>query len=116
MGSNLKDLYTKVEQGEKEPLRFLRTTLPPTQAPEHAMAIQRAEAIYLRLMQSHIDNGRKTYAIAAYYCALLGEIAIHEGRLADFRRWFDHFMLDYKRFRALRSEMDLKVGPVLRSR
>jgi tetratricopeptide (TPR) repeat protein len=116
MGSNLKDLYTKVEQGEKEPLRFLRTMLPSTLAPEHAMAIQRAEAIYRRLMQSHIDNGRKTYATAAYYCALLGEIAIHEGRLADFRRWFDHFMLDYKRFRALRSEMDLKVGPVLRSR
>ncbi len=116
MGSNLKDLYTKVEQGEKEPLRFLRTTLPSTLAPEHAMAIQRAEAIYRRLMQSHIDNGRKTYATAAYYCALLGEIAKQEGRLADFRRWFDHFMLDYKRFRALRFEMDLKVGPVLRSR
>ena len=83
MGSNLKDLYTKVEQGEKEPLRFLRTTLPPTHAPERSIAIQRAEDIYRRLMQTHIDKGRKTYATAAYYCALLGEIAKHEGRLAD---------------------------------
>jgi tetratricopeptide (TPR) repeat protein len=116
MGSNLKDLYTKVEQGEKEPLRFLRATLPPALAPERSTAIQCAEDIYHRLMQTHIDNGRKTYATAAYYCAMLGEIAKYEDRLAAFKKWFDQFMMDYKRFRALRSEMDLRVGPVLRSR
>lgn len=115
MGSNLRDLYTKVEQGEKEPLRFLRDTLPQMLAPQHSVALERAEIIYRRLMQAHIDNGRKTYATGAYYCALLGEIAYHEGRLAAFRQWHEGFMEGYKRFRALRAEMDMKVGPVLRS-
>ena len=116
MGSNLRDLYSKVEQGEKEPLRFLRDTLPQMMAPQRSIAIERAETIFCRLMQAHIDNGRKTYATGAYYCALLGEIAVHEGRLAAFRQWYEGFMEGYKRFRAVRAEMDLKVGPVLRSR
>ena len=115
MGSNLRDLYTKVEQGEKEPLRFLRDALPQASAAPRTIAIDRAEAIYRRLMQAHIDNGRKTYATGAYYCALLGEIAFHENRLAAFRQWYEGFMETYKRFRALRAEMDRKVGPVLRS-
>jgi len=115
MGSNLRDLYTKVEQGEKEPLRFLRDALPQASAAPRSIAIDRAEAIYRRLMQAHIDNGRKTYATGAYYCALLGEIAFHENRLAAFRQWYEGFMETYKRFRALRAEMDRKVGPVLRS-
>ncbi len=51
-------------------------------------------------MQAHIDNGRKTYATGAYYCALLGEIAFHEGRLAAFKQWHEGFMEAYKRFRA----------------
>jgi hypothetical protein len=67
-------------------------------------------------MQTHIDNGRKTYATGAYYCAVLGEIAVHEGRSATFRQWYEKYMEAYKRFRALRTEMDMKVGPVLRSR
>jgi len=67
-------------------------------------------------MQAHIDNGRKTYATGAYYCAMLGEIALHEDRLAAFRQWYEKYMEAYKRFRALRAEMDMKVGPVLRSR
>jgi tetratricopeptide (TPR) repeat protein len=116
MGTNLRDLYSKVEQGEKEPHRFLRDTLPKLSAPQRSIALERTETIYRRLMQAHIDNGRKTYATAAYYCALLGEIAVHEGRLAAFRQWYEGFMEVYKRFRAVRAEMDLKVGPVLRSR
>jgi len=116
MGSNLRDLYAKVEQGEKEPLRFLRDALPQAPAVSRTTALERSEAIYRRLMQAHIDNGRKTYATGAYYCALLGEIALHEGRLAAFRQWYEGFMEGYKRFRALRAEMDMKVGPVLRSR
>ena len=116
MGTNLRDLYSKVEQGEKEPQRFLRDTLPQMMAPQRSVALERAETIYRRLMQAHIDNGRKTYATGAYYCALLGEIAVHEGRLAAFRQWYEGFMEGYKRFRAVRAEMDLKVGPVLRSR
>jgi len=116
MGSNLRDLYSKVEQGEKETLRFLRDTLPHMLAPQHSVAIERAETIYRRLMQAHIDNGRKTYGTGAYYCALLGEIAYHEGRLAAFRQWYEEFMVTYKRFRALRAEMDKKVDSVLRNR
>jgi len=68
------------------------------------------------LMQAHIDNGRKTYATGAYYCALLGEIALYEGRLVAFRQWYEGFMESHKRFRALQAEMDKKMGPVLRSR
>jgi hypothetical protein len=116
MESNLRDLYTKIEQGEKEPLRFLRDASPQAPAVSRDIAIKRVEDIYHRLMQAHIDNGRKTYATGAYYCALLGEIALHEGRLADFRQWYGKYMDAYKRFRALRAEMDLKVGQALRSR
>ena len=116
MGSNLRDLYAKVELGGKEPLRFLRDALAQAPAVSRTTALERSEAIYRRLMQAHIDNGRKTYATGAYYCALLGEIALYEGRLVAFRQWYEGFMEGYKRFRALRAEMDMKVGPVLRSR
>jgi hypothetical protein len=116
MERNLRDLYARVEQGEKEPLRFLHDALPQAPAVPREAAIERVEGIYRRLMQVHIDNGRKTYATGAYYCAMLGEIALHEGRLAAFRQWHEKYMEAYKRFRALRSEMDMKVGPVLRSR
>lgn len=115
MGSNLRDLYAKIEQEEKESARFLRKTLPQMAAPPHLVALERCETIYRRLMQAHIDNGRKTYDTAAYYCALLGEIAHYEGRLAVFKQWYEEFMSAYKRFRALRSDMDAKVGPVLRN-
>lgn len=97
-------------------MRFLRDALPHTPTVSRTTALERSEAIYRRLMQAHNDNGRKTYATGAYYCALLGEIAFHEGRLAAFRLWYEKYMEAYKRFRALRAEMDMKVGPVLRSR
>ena len=116
MESNLRDLYTTVERGEKEPLRFLRDALPQTPAVSRDTAIERVESSYRRLMQTHIDNGRKTYATGAYYCAVLGEIALHEGRSAAFRQWYEKYMEAYKRFRALRAEMEMKVEPVLRSR
>jgi hypothetical protein len=93
----------------------LRDALPQASSAPRTIALERAEAIYRRLMQTHIDNGRKTYATGAYYCALLGEIAFHEGRLAAFKQWYEKYMEAYKRFRALRAEMDTKVGPVLRS-
>jgi tetratricopeptide (TPR) repeat protein len=116
MESNLHDLYTMIEQGEKEPLRFLRDALPQVPAVSRGTAIERVEGIYRRLMQTHIDNGRKTYATGAYYCAVLGEIALYEGRLAAFSQWYENYMEAYKRFRALRAEMDMKVGPLLRGR
>jgi tetratricopeptide (TPR) repeat protein len=59
MESNLRDLYARVEQGEKEPLRFLRDALPQAPALSREAAIERVEGIYRRLMQAHIDNGRK---------------------------------------------------------
>ena len=101
MESNLRDLYARIEQGEKEPLRFLRDALPQAPAISREAAIERVEVIYRRLMQAHIDNGRKTYAIGAYYCAVLGEIALHEGRLAAFKQWHEKYMEAYKRFHAL---------------
>ena len=116
MGTNLHDLYTKVEHGEKNSAQFLQQvrSLPPDL---HRLdAIDRVEVLYQRLMLAHIDNGRKTYATAAYYCALIGEIAAYENRLPAFANWYAHFMENYKRFRALRAEMDAKVGPVLRNR
>jgi tetratricopeptide (TPR) repeat protein len=116
MGSNLRDLYTKVKQGEKEPLRFLSDALPHMSPLPRSVALVRTETIYRRLMQTHIDNGRKTYDTAAYYCALLAEIAYHENRLEAFKQWYKGIMESYKRFRALRAEMDKKVGPVLLSR
>ena len=76
MGSNLRDLYAKVAQGDNEPLRFLREMVPHPPGVPRSTAIQRAQSIYQGLMQTHIDNGRKTYATAAYYCALLGEIFV----------------------------------------
>lgn len=115
MGPNLQDLYTKIEKGEKEPTRFLRDAHPLPAGLSRQTALSRTEQIYRRLMQAHIDNGRKTYATAAYYCALLGEIAAHEGHLPAFVDWYDDFMEAYKRFRALRAEMDTKVGPLLRN-
>lgn len=116
MGSNLRDLYAKVEREEKESTRFLHRVLPRMSVPPHSVAIQRAEIIYRRLMQAHIENGRKTYETAAYYCALLGEIAYHEGRLPAFKQWYEEFMVTYKRFRALRADMDFKMSSVLRLR
>jgi len=105
-----------VEQGEKESLRFLRDTLPHVDVPQRSIALERCETIVRRLIQAHLDNGRRTYATGAYYCALLGEIAAHEGRLSTFKLWYEKYMAGYKRFRAVRAEMDMRVGPVLRGR
>jgi tetratricopeptide (TPR) repeat protein len=116
MESNLRDLYDKIERGEKEPYRFLRDALPRSPKISQDIAVERAEGIYHRLMQAHIDHGRGTYGTGAYYCAMLGEIALHEGRLARYRQWYEKYMEAYKRFRALRAEMDRKMGPVLRTR
>jgi len=116
MGANLHDLYDQVERGEKESAQFLQHIHSLPADLNRIDALERAEAIYQRLMQAHIVNGRKTYATAAYYCALLGEIAAYEDRLPIFANWYERFMENYKRFRALRAEMDAKVGPVLRNR
>ncbi len=79
---------------------FLRDYLPPMLAIDRKTAVAHAEELYRSVMQMHIDNGRKTYATAAYYCALLGEIAIYDGREAEFRQFYQGVPDRYSRQRA----------------
>ena len=88
---------------------FLRNYLPPALAIDRKTAVAHAENLYRNVMQLHIDNGRKTYATAAYYCALLGEIAAYDGRVAEFRRFYQELLSRYPRHRALRQELAAKV-------
>ncbi len=110
MGPYLQDLYRKVQVGNKEAVRFLRDHLPTEASCSRDVAIQRAENLYRRIMQMHISNGRKTYGVAAYYCALLGEIATHEGKEQEFREFYNDLLANYPRHRALRRELMDKVG------
>ncbi|MFZ0544022.1 MAG: hypothetical protein WAM60_01195 [Candidatus Promineifilaceae bacterium] len=109
MGAYLQDLYAKVEQAGKEPVFFLRDYLPSTQPIDKKTAVSRAENLYRNVMQLHIDNGRKTYATAAYYCALLGEIAAYDGREVEFKQFYQELLDRYPRHRALRQELAAKV-------
>lgn len=109
MGPYLHDLYAKVGQADKEATLFLRVHLPPTPALDRKTAVAHAENLYRNLMQMHIDNGRKTYATAAYYCALLGEIARYDGRGAEFKHSYQELLDRYPRHRALRQELAAKV-------
>ncbi len=84
MGGYLQDLYAKIEKADNEPTLFLRNYLPSNMTLTPKTAVACAETLYRNLMQMHIDNGRKTYSTAAYYCALLGEIAVYDGRVAEF--------------------------------
>lgn len=109
MGPYLQDLYAKVEKAAEGPTLFLRDFLPAKPAIERKTAVSRAEKLYRNLMQLHIDNGRKTYAVAAYYCALLGEIAAYDGREAEFSHFYQELLDHYRRYRALRQELAAKV-------
>jgi tetratricopeptide (TPR) repeat protein len=109
MGAYSQDLYAKVERAAKEPVLFLRDHLPSTSAIDKKTAVSHAEALYQNVMQLHIDNGRKTYATAAYYCALLGEIAAYDGRVAEFKQFYQELLDRYPRHRALRQELAAKV-------
>ncbi len=109
MGAYLQDLYAKVARADNDATLFLRDHLPPTPAVDRATAVARAEDLYRSLMQLHIDNGCKTYATAAYYCALLGEIAAYDGREAEFRQFYQELLGRYPRHRALRRELAAKA-------
>jgi tetratricopeptide (TPR) repeat protein len=109
MGAYLQDLYAKVERAGKEPMLFLRDYLPSMPTIDKKTAVSHAEALYRNVMQLHIDNGRKTYATAAYYCALLGEIAAYDGRAAEFKQFYQELLDRYPRHRALRQELAAKV-------
>ena len=65
--------------------------------------------LLIDLVQAHIDNGRKTYATAAYYCALLSEIAAYDGRINEFKQYYQDLLNRYPRHRALRRELAAKV-------
>lgn len=86
MGAYLQDLYAKGAQADKELVLFRRDYLPPTPAIDKKTAVSRAETLYRNVMPLHIDNGRKTYAAAAYYCALLGDSGVYDGREAEFKQ------------------------------
>jgi len=109
MGAYLQGLYAQVEEAGKEPVVFLRDYLPPTLAIDRKTAVAHAENLYRNVMQLHIDNGRKTYATAAYYCALLGEIAVYDGREAEFKQFYQGVLDRYPRHRAVRQELAAKV-------
>lgn len=100
MGAYLQGLYTKVEESAKEPVVFLRDYLPPMLAIDRKTAVAYAENLYRNVMQLHSDNGHKTYATAAYYCALLGEIAIYDGREAEFKQFYQGVPDRYPRHHA----------------
>jgi tetratricopeptide (TPR) repeat protein len=114
MGRRLREIYAKIDEADKEPVRFLRERRPVSQELPRATAIARAETLYRQLMQMHINNGRKTYATAAYYCGLLGEIAAHEDRLPAFVQFYDDLLRRYARHRALRAELEAEVRPLLK--
>ena len=109
MGAYLQDLYAKIARADNDATLFLRDHLPPTPAIDRKTAVAHAEDLYRNLMQLHIDNGRKTYTTAAYYCALLGEIAAYDGREAEFRQFYQELLGRYPRHRALRRELAAKV-------
>ncbi len=109
MGSYLHDLYVKVEQADKDATQFLREQLLATPALDAKTVVAHAENLYRNIMQMHIDNGRKTYATAAYYCALLGEIARYDGRGDEFKHAYQELRDRYPRHRALLQELAAKV-------
>lgn len=110
MGRLLKELYGKMMQGSNSATLLLRDYLPAEASVAAPVAIARAEQLYRKLVQAHIDNGRKTYATAAYYCALLREIAVYTGHEPAFWKYYRDLLKRYPRHRALRREMEQAVG------
>jgi hypothetical protein len=96
---------------------FLRDHLPmpdltPTQCADY---VQRAEHLYVAILETHIAAGSKRYKTAAYYCALLAEIALHAGRIEAFEAWYQDLLTRHKRRYSLRGILDGKVQPVLQA-
>ena len=94
---------------------FLRDHLPmpdldSTQRQDY---IRRAEHLYTTILETHIDAGSKRYKVAAYYCALRAEIALHAGQVKAFEAWYEDLLTRYKRKRSLRGILDAKTQPVL---
>jgi tetratricopeptide (TPR) repeat protein len=96
---------------------FLRDHLPmPDWTPaERLDSIQRAEHLYASILETHVAAGSKRYKTAAYYCALLAEIAVATGRVEAFEAWYQDLLIRHKRKRSLRGILDAKTQPALRA-
>ena len=95
--------------------RFLRDHLPmPDLTPaQRALHIQRAEHLYRNILETHVAAGSKRYKTAAYYCALLAEIAVHAEHVDEFIEWYEDLLTRYSRRRSLRKILNAKTRPVL---
>jgi len=95
--------------------RFLRDRLPiPDLTPlQRALHIQRAEHLYWTILETHVAAGSKRYKTAAYYCALLAEIAVHAGHVSEFVEWYEDLLARYSRRWSLRKILEAKTRPVL---
>jgi hypothetical protein len=117
-GKYLPAVKTSVERDDTsdEYVQFLRDHLPlPDLTPERrADHIRRAEHLYTAILGTHIAAGSKRYGTAAYYCALLAEIAVHMGRVETFEAWYEDLLARHRRKYSLRGVLDAEVQPVLR--
>jgi hypothetical protein len=98
-----------------ENARFLlyHLPLPDLDAAQRAAYLQRAERLYVAILETHIAAGSKRYDTAAYYCALLAEIAVHMGHVETFEEWYADLLDRHKRKRSLPGILGSKVQPVL---
>ena len=96
--------------------RFLRDYLPmpDLDAAQRADYVHRGERLYVAILETHIAAGSKRYDTAAYYCALLAEIAVHMGYVETFEAWYGDLLRHHKRKRSLPRVLGAKVQPVLR--
>ncbi len=97
--------------------RFLRDHLPmPDLAPaQRADYVRRAEHLYAAILETHIAAGSKRYKVAAYYCALLAEIAVHAEHVDEFVEWYEDLLTRHRRKSSLRRILDAKTQPVLQA-
>jgi hypothetical protein len=98
-----------------EDARFLRDHLPMPDLtpPQRALHIQRAEHLYRNIVETHIAAGSKRYETAAYYCALLAEIAVYAEHVDEFVEWYKDLLARHSRRWSLRRILDAKTRPVL---
>jgi len=107
------DLDSKATYNEYA--RFLRDHLhkPDLTPPQRALYIQRAEHLYRAILETHVAAGSKRYDTAAYYCALLAEIAVHTEHVDAFEEWYQDLLARHSRKRSLRGILDAKTQPAL---
>jgi hypothetical protein len=116
-GEYLPGIRTDLGDGpiQDEYARFLRDHLPMPDltSPQRALHTRRAERLYRNILETHIMAGSKRYEIAAYYCALLAEIAVYAEHVEEFVEWYEGLLGRHSRRRSLRRILDAKTRPVL---